>query len=83
MSSGRSNSSQGDANAQNMLGELYELGKIGDAEDSPSPEQASHWYRLALQQGHARATFNLAALYETGEGVDKDFEKAIKLYEEV
>ena len=34
--------------------------------------QAAVWYRLAAQQGHALAQYNLAQLYFDGNGVDRD-----------
>ncbi|KAJ3270473.1 hypothetical protein HDV01_007780 [Terramyces sp. JEL0728] len=73
----------GDPEAQNILGELCEVGSHGSLDESPDIKQAIEWYRLAVKQGHARAMFNLAALYESGTEVTMDMEKAIKLYKEV
>ncbi|KAJ8325745.1 hypothetical protein O5D80_005943 [Batrachochytrium dendrobatidis] len=72
----------GDPEAQNMLGELFEMGYARGLDGDGDPTIAASWYRRAVRLGHARATFNLAALYETGQGVAKDFDKAIKLYRE-
>lgn len=68
--------------AQNMLGELIELG-LGSESDSPNHTLAARWYRRAMRRGHARATYNLAALYEAGLGVGRDLERALRLYFEV
>lgn len=53
---------QGDAEAQNTLGLLYEKGQ-GVARDYV---QAAAWYRLAAEQGNADAQCNLARLYLRG-----------------
>ncbi|KAJ3164922.1 hypothetical protein HDU88_004902 [Geranomyces variabilis] len=71
----------GNAEAQNMLGEMVELG-MGGTDSSPDHAAAAKWYRKAMRQGHARAMWNLAALYEGGFGVGKDMEKALRLYKE-
>ncbi|KAJ3311368.1 hypothetical protein HDV04_004093 [Boothiomyces sp. JEL0838] len=76
-------SKTGSADAQNILGELCEIGLQGNLDESPDVKQAVEWYRLAVKQGHARAMFNLAALYEAGLEVSIDMEKAVKLYKEV
>ena len=34
------------------------------------------WYRLAAEQGHEQAQFNLGAMYENGEGVPQDYIQA-------
>ncbi|KAI8913915.1 hypothetical protein DFJ77DRAFT_54002 [Powellomyces hirtus] len=71
----------GNADAQNMLGEMIELG-LGGPDSNPDHATAAKWYRKAMRQGHPRATYNLAALYEGGLGVGKDVEKALRLYKE-
>ena len=38
------------------------------------------WYRLAAEQGHAKAQFNLAAMYGNGKGVPEDDKEAVKWY---
>ncbi|KAI8918838.1 hypothetical protein BC831DRAFT_482163 [Entophlyctis helioformis] len=72
----------GDADAQNMLGEMLEMGHATGLEGDGEPAAAAVWYRRAIQQGHARAMFNLGALYESGLGVGKDHDKALRLYRE-
>jgi TPR repeat protein len=37
-------------------------------------------YRKAAEQGNARAQFNLALMYEDGNGIPKDYNEAIKWY---
>ncbi|KAH9246167.1 hypothetical protein BASA81_016308 [Batrachochytrium salamandrivorans] len=73
---------KGDPDAQNMLGEMIEMGYAGGIDGDGDPAVAASWYRRAVYLGHVRATFNLAALYEAGQGVEKDYEKSTKLYRE-
>jgi uncharacterized protein len=68
----------GDAEAQTVVGEIYEKG-LGTA---PDYARASEWYRKAADQGHSRARFNLGTLYEQGLGVEKDALQALNLYRE-
>ncbi|WP_139751425.1 tetratricopeptide repeat protein, partial [Aeromonas media] len=63
---------QGYANAQGMLGLMYEQGK-GVAQDD---KQAVAWYRKAAEQGYATAQFNLGAMYNTGSGVAQDYKQS-------
>jgi TPR repeat protein len=46
------------------------------------PDAAAHWYRLAADQGYAKAQLNLGDMYAAGRGVPQDFLEAAKLYEE-
>ena len=59
--------SQGNAEAQNMVGFMYRWGQ-GVGQDF---ETARHWYRLAADQGHPTAQSNLGLLYRYGLGVRK------------
>ena len=34
--------------------------------------EATNWYRLAANQGHPKAQFNLATMYDNGRGVARD-----------
>ena len=44
-------------------------------------EKADHWYRIAANQGYAKAQFNLGDLYESGlAGFPKDYAKAAHWY---
>jgi TPR repeat protein len=64
--------SQGDAEAQNSLGELYAKG-MGMPQDYA---QARAWYEKAAAQGHPLAQNNLAELYFAGLGVPQDYVRA-------
>ena len=63
---------QGDAQAQNNLGVMYENGR-GVPQDY---DEAVKWYRLAAAQGDADAQNNLGVMYENGRGVPQDNEEA-------
>lgn len=67
---------QGNKEAQNYLGEIYERG-LGT---EPDYEKAAKWYRRAADQGFAPAQINLGKLYELGLGVPVDKKKAIYWY---
>lgn len=68
----------GDANAAYRLAvELYD-GKPGVTErDVP---EAVKYYELAAAKGDARAQFDLAGIYEDGQGVPPSLEKAAEFY---
>ena len=66
--------------AQNMLGELCEMGLQDGVDGEPNVQTAMEWYRKALKHGHGRAMFNLAAIYEKGDVVPRDMDKAIRLF---
>jgi hypothetical protein len=68
----------GDAKAQNYVGEIYEKG-LGVA---PDYEVAAVWYQRAADQGLERAMLNLGQLYELGQGVEADPDEALALYRE-
>ena len=63
---------QGNAEAQNGLGELYAKGK-GMPQDYT---QARTWYEKAAAQGHPHAQNNLAELYFAGLGGPQDYVRA-------
>ena len=67
---------QGDAEAQVMLGEIYEKGLGGTAD----PALAAQWYSKAAEQGNSRAQIDLGHLYEKGSGVKKNTRTAMKWY---
>jgi uncharacterized protein len=60
---------QGNAEAQNNLGELYAKGQ-GVPQDYA---QARQWYEKAAAQGNALAQNNLAELYFAGLGTTQDY----------
>ena len=63
---------QGNAEAQNNLGELHAKGQ-GVPQDYA---QARQWYEKAAAQGNALAQNNLAELYYAGLGVPQDYVRA-------
>jgi hypothetical protein len=67
---------QGDAEAQNVVGELLWYGRGVEKDDI----QAVSWFRLAAEQGLADAQNNLGILYENGMGISKDIQRAMTWY---
>ncbi|WP_244106413.1 tetratricopeptide repeat protein [Burkholderia anthina] len=59
---------QGNANAQNNLGLMYENGQGVRKDDA----EAVSGYRLAAEQGIASSLFRLGLMYDSGGGVDHD-----------
>lgn len=66
----------GNAEAQVVVGEIYERG-LGTA---PDYKQAAEWYRKAALQGNASAQRHLGYLYEQGLGVEQNMLTALDLY---
>ncbi len=60
---------QGDAYAQNNLGNMYADGR-GVLQDD---QTAVEWVTRAAEQGNARAQFNLGNMYYKGEGVVQNY----------
>jgi hypothetical protein len=67
---------QGDAQAQTMVGEIYERGLGAE----PNYEAAAEWYKKAADQGYTRAEFDLGTLYEQGLGVPANRLEALNWY---
>ncbi len=67
---------QGDTEAQNYVGEIYEKG-LGVA---PDFKRAAAWYQQAAVAGSARAQINLGQLYDRGLGVAHDPVEAQRWY---
>lgn len=67
---------QGNAEAQNSLGNCYYSGK-GVKQDY---RKAAEWYRKAAEQGDMRAQDNLGNSYFLGQGIDQDYQKAVEWY---
>jgi len=67
---------QGNANAQNNVGEINEKG-LGIA---PDYKAAAYWYKKAADQNYSRAQINLGSLYEKGLGVEKNSVIALNWY---
>ncbi len=68
---------QGDAEAQKMLGILYDYGH-GIRADA---DEAMRWYLLAANQGHPAVQYQVGAKYFHGDGVNKDIEAAARWWE--
>jgi hypothetical protein len=66
----------GDPEAQNRLGQIYELG-IGT---EPDYNEAAKFYLRAADAGSRAAALNLASLYDRGLGVPRDLAKARQYY---
>ena len=45
-------------------------------------EEAIQWFKKALQGGNLQGGYRLAAAYSNGNGVAKDFSKAIEVWKE-
>lgn len=67
---------QGDREAQEIVGEIYERG-MGVTADYAA---AARWYRVAADAGSTRAQVNLGHLYEQGLGVAADPRAALEWY---
>jgi len=67
---------QGDAQAQNNLGAMYDSGE-GIAIDD---QKAVYWYELSANQGNSIAQNNLGAMYYTGEGIEASKTEAYKWF---
>ena len=70
---------QGNASAQNQLGQLYDSGRRGVPQDYAT---ARGWYEKAAAQGHAWAQNQLGQLYADGRGVPQDYMKARQWWEQ-
>jgi hypothetical protein len=64
------------ADAQNNLGLMYTSGE-GVREDH---KEATNWFQLAADQGHAEAQYNLGVAYDNGLGVPEDHQETLKWY---
>ena len=67
---------QGNAEAQNLVGEIYFLGK-GVIQDY---QEAAKWFSKAAEQGDANAQNLLGEMYSYGEGEKQDYQEAAKWY---
>ena len=72
----RKAANQGNADAQDNLGWLYEHGR-GVAQDYA---EAMRWFRKAADQGDADGQGNIGWLYEYGRGVAQDYAEAMRWY---
>ncbi len=72
----RDRAEAGDAEAQYMVGSIFEKGLGTD----PDYAKAASWYRKAAEQDHSRAMVSLAYLHEQGLGVEADVTAALNWY---
>ena len=66
----------GDPEAQNIVGQIFEKG-LGQPADYKA---AFDWYKKSAEQGNGEAQLNLGHLYEKGLGTSADMEAANKWY---
>lgn len=74
----REQAEQGDAHAQAKLASLYLLGRDGFEKDD---KQAAEWMEKAANQGLVDAQVVMGAMYDKGQGVVGDRDKATQWYE--
>jgi len=72
----RTRAEQGDAAAQNLLGELY----LNGQGIRPDSKTAAQWFTRSAELGHAPAQLNLGMLFEAGQGVPADYARALDWY---
>lgn len=70
---------QGDASAQNALGDIFRYGSDVVQKDAA---EAIKWYKKAAEQLYDYALNNLGDCYYYGEGVEQDYVKAAKWYKQ-
>jgi hypothetical protein len=75
-----------DAAYLNMMGELFDIGTSHTPRD---PVEAMRWYMAAAggdptqDRGHQYAKLRIAEMYEDGEGVPRDLDKAGRIYKTI
>ena len=67
----------GSTNAMNNLGRLY----LSEALVQDNKELGLQWLARASERGNRFAPFHLGRIYRNGKLVDRDFPRAIKLFE--
>ena len=65
------------ADAQFELGKIYFHGYLNCKQDY---EKGFYYFKLAADQGHISAIFNVASCYDVGKGVKQDKSKAVSYY---
>jgi TPR repeat protein len=73
----RRSAERGDAHAQWMLGNVYQIGSVV----SQDYREAARWYAAASVQNFADAQLSLGNLYEQGKGVKKNYRQAFRYYQ--
>ncbi len=77
----RESAYSGHLEAQYDLGQQYEnISFLGMPNPKYNPKKCIYWYTKASKGGHAEAYNNLAHLYETGQGCQRNLQRALKLY---
>ncbi|MEO5334186.1 MAG: sel1 repeat family protein [Magnetococcus sp. YQC-5] len=69
-------SEQGNADAQNKIGGMYDQGQ-GVQQNY---KEALYWYQKAAKQGHTIAQHNLGLMYHEGQGAHQDYVQAYMWY---
>lgn len=67
---------KGDAEAQYVLGYMYETGHVAPQNST----EAARWFRKAADSGDTMAQISLGRLYEKGKSVPQDYAEAKVLY---
>lgn len=70
---------QGDAEAQAMLGYIYDNGERRGV--PRNPQEAHKWYRLAAEKGVALAQIALGRMYWEGRDIPQDYREAMRLFD--
>ena len=68
----------GDVESQYQMGILFARGDTGSVDLG----EAAQWFRKAGEQGHPDALCNYAFLLYSGNGVEKDVERSVELFEQ-
>lgn len=66
---------EADADAQYVIGDKYFSGRLGADQDF---KIAAKWYRLAAEQGNAKAQDSLGLIYRNGLGVTRDYKESVR-----
>ena len=73
-----SKAESGGADSQFKVAGIYEIG----SDDVPQNLlEAARWYRMAAEQNHSQAQYNLGMMYQSGHGVGEDANEANKWFE--
>ncbi len=71
----------GDPDAAFLVAGLYAMGvDLQGQQAAPDLKTAVKWLRIAAENGHGEAMYNLGIAYHHGKGARKDLQEAIRLY---
>ena len=76
----RNAANEGDANAMDNLGSIYDSGEAGKQGFVQDFAQAREWYERAARAGNVSSMVNLGRLYDSGRGVAPDYAQAREWY---